>query len=251
MATAGDVTSGTATSTTTGKLVNSGAAFVSATALGKTVYNTTDDTFTTVTAYDSGTSLTLADDIMASGDSYIIGDPAKALTRICVVSGTGSYPMWNRTVKIKVCSLASDGIPLTQKTEGWLDENFYGWRTATGTPVYYIEEEGSITLVPTPDASLNAGTGKDTLICKTYRLPVADFTMDGSPEISEEYHSDLVHWMCALAYEKADVYTLDGRKRSFHEEKFEEKFGPPISARVAKIVKGLPAHFRLTGARWG
>lgn len=66
-------TTGTCTGTTANKLVNSGAAFT-ASLIDKIVYNTTDNTFTRITAVDSATQLSLQDDIMANTETYIIGD---------------------------------------------------------------------------------------------------------------------------------------------------------------------------------
>jgi hypothetical protein len=64
--------SGTATSTTTNKLVDSAAQFTANVTVGDIVSNTTDSTTATVNAKDSNTQLTLSADIMASGESYVI-----------------------------------------------------------------------------------------------------------------------------------------------------------------------------------
>lgn len=66
--------SGTATGTTTNKLVDSNQNFLTTVKVGMTVYNTTDSTVTNVTAVDSDTQLTLADDIMVSGEAYQVQD---------------------------------------------------------------------------------------------------------------------------------------------------------------------------------
>ena len=62
---------GSGTSTTSNKLVDSNAAFATS-IVGQTVYNITDKTSAMVTARDSGTTLSIDTDIMASGESYII-----------------------------------------------------------------------------------------------------------------------------------------------------------------------------------
>ena len=66
--------SGTATGTTANKLVDSNQNFLTTVKVGMTVYNTTDKTVTNVTAVDSDTQLTLADDIMVSGEAYQVQD---------------------------------------------------------------------------------------------------------------------------------------------------------------------------------
>ena len=67
----GTLSSGSATSTTSNKLVDSSASFTSS-VVGQIVYNTTDGTNATVTAKDSGTQLSIDADIMASGENYSI-----------------------------------------------------------------------------------------------------------------------------------------------------------------------------------
>ena len=63
--------SGSATGTTSNKLVDSGASFATS-IVGQTVYNLTDKTSAMVTARDSGTTLSIDANIMASGEGYII-----------------------------------------------------------------------------------------------------------------------------------------------------------------------------------
>jgi hypothetical protein len=66
--------SGTATSTSAGKLVDTAANFTTAgVAVGHWVHNTTDGIATQVTAKDSDTQLSVALDIFASGEAYSIG----------------------------------------------------------------------------------------------------------------------------------------------------------------------------------
>lgn len=70
---------GTADGTTANKLVNSAETFKTKTVtVGDAVENTTDSTQTTVTAVDSETQLTLADDIFVSGEGYAIYRQAHA-----------------------------------------------------------------------------------------------------------------------------------------------------------------------------
>lgn len=67
------VSSGTADGTATGQLVNSGATFsTDGVAVGDVAQNTTDDTFTIVTAVSEG-ALELEDDIFISGEAYVVG----------------------------------------------------------------------------------------------------------------------------------------------------------------------------------
>ena len=67
----GTLYTGSGTSTTSNKLVDSAASFATS-IVGQTVYNITDKTSAMVTARDSGTTLSIDTNIMASGESYII-----------------------------------------------------------------------------------------------------------------------------------------------------------------------------------
>jgi hypothetical protein len=68
----GTVYTGSGTSTTSNKLVDSGASFATS-IVGQTVYNLKDKTSAMVTARDSATTLSIDANIMASGESYLIG----------------------------------------------------------------------------------------------------------------------------------------------------------------------------------
>lgn len=244
--TSANVASGTATDTIANKLVDSGAAFTT-TMVGKTVYNSTDNTWAVITAMDSATQLNLSTDIMVSGESYTIGDASKALARVCVSSGVAEYTLSDKVIKIDKCYLASRGraYPLIQKLQ--LNS------TSKGTPVWYMEDRKLITLYPEPDASMNSGTGIDTLNLEVYRLPLADLTIspNTTPEIDEEYHFDLIHYMCFLAYKKQDSETYDPNMSKWHEQQFAMKFGLPISAESETKLKKLPSNFELNPRAFG
>ena len=84
--------SGTATGTTANKLVDSNQNFLTTVKVGMTVYNTTDKTVTNVTAVDSDTQLTLADDIMVSGEAYQVQDGRSAdKIQYVVISQTNGF----------------------------------------------------------------------------------------------------------------------------------------------------------------
>ena len=69
---AGVVETGTTTSTTTNKLIDSAQNFSSTVLAGMRVKNTTDTTYSYVKSVDSNTQLTLEDDIIISGENYSI-----------------------------------------------------------------------------------------------------------------------------------------------------------------------------------
>jgi len=67
-----EVASGTTTSTSTGKLIDSGATFTVDVSKEFIVHNTTDDTWTYIVSVDSNVQLTINDDIFVSGEDYIV-----------------------------------------------------------------------------------------------------------------------------------------------------------------------------------
>ena len=69
------VDSGQATSTTSGKLVQTGQNFEATVTIGDLVSNTTDGTTALVTNVDSDTTLSIDTNIMASGEDFIIYTP--------------------------------------------------------------------------------------------------------------------------------------------------------------------------------
>jgi hypothetical protein len=244
--TSGNVATGTATSTTANKIVDTGATFTSA-VVGLTVYNTTDNTWTTVTALDSATALSLASDIMASGESYVIGDASKALTRVCVTAGVSDYALSDKIIKIYKCYLSSRGksYPLIQKVDINSD--------VTGTPCWYMEDKKLISLYPAPDTSINSGMGIDTLNLEVYRLPLVDLDIatNSTPEIDEEYHFSLIHYVCSKAFIKQDDRAIDPAKSQWHDIEFTKVFGPPVSEHFATMLRQMPSDFKLSRGEFG
>jgi len=125
-----EMASGSATSTTANKLVDSGANFTSD-MLNKTVWNSTNDTWAKITAVDSATQLSLSVDIMTSGDSYVVAN-AFSTRQAAINAIPGSYNA-NTTIKI------SSGT--------WTEANtLIQGKKATGT--FGITIKGTL---PTPD----------------------------------------------------------------------------------------------------
>lgn len=115
---ANTVNSGTTTSTTANKLVQTGQNFTTTITVGDVVRNTTDSTWATVTAIDSATTLSLSADIMASGETYVIYSPTNATNQImnannvvlCTQATTSTV-----TVLYSTASSASDVLTITHQ----------------------------------------------------------------------------------------------------------------------------------------
>lgn len=74
----GTVETGTTTSASSLKLIDSTQNFLTTVSAGMRVYNSTTHAVSTVSTVDSNTQLTLDQDIMTSGDAYIISYPTRA-----------------------------------------------------------------------------------------------------------------------------------------------------------------------------
>lgn len=113
---AGLGSTGTATATTAGSLVDSSASFTT-NLLGAVVVNKTDNTIAYVTGFTSATTLVLSNDIMASGEEYYIYKsdnnqgcslyiPAQTPANLVVVTIGGD------TVKFEGCGSVDESIIL-------------------------------------------------------------------------------------------------------------------------------------------
>lgn len=85
----GKVDEGTTDGTTSDKLVDSSQNFLTTVTVGDVIHNTTDGTYARVTAVDSDTQLSLDNDIMASGEDYVVqhSDAAKARASLVLDDG--------------------------------------------------------------------------------------------------------------------------------------------------------------------
>jgi hypothetical protein len=118
---------------------------------------------------------------------------------------------------------------LGKKTATEMDRDITGWRTTTASaPTDYVIEGRGLTTYPIPTTS-----GSFALDLDVYRLPSGGMTSDSSyPEIPDEFHDDLVHWICYRAYMKRDTQTLNPKSAAESLALFERAFGPPVDARV-------------------
>ena len=72
-----------------------------------------------------------------------------------------------------------------------------------------------------------------------------------SPEIPEEFHMDLIEWICHLAYLKQDAETEDISRSNMYEEKFTQKFGPKLSAITESNRRRKPRNKSLRPKEFG
>ena len=152
--------SGTATGTTTNKLVDSTQNFITTVHIGDKVNNVTDSTTAIITAIDSNTQLTLDTDIMASGEVYIIFDPLANNTR----AWNAASPASNITFKATQWSLDNFGEDLLAVRRGgqllhW-DASQSAWPVRTSIVATGPSKINSIIVSPNDRHVLALGTNE-------------------------------------------------------------------------------------------
>ena len=156
----GEKDSGTATGTTTNKLVDSTQNFIITVHIGDKVNNVTDSTTAIITAIDSNTQLTLDTDIMASGEVYIIFDPLANNTR----AWNSASPASNITFKATQWSLDNFGEDLLAVRRGgqllhW-DASQSAWPVRTSIVATGPSKINSIIVSPNDRHVLALGTNE-------------------------------------------------------------------------------------------
>ena len=152
--------SGTATGTTTNKLVDSTQNFITTVHIGDKINNVTDSTTAIITAIDSNTQLTLDTDIMASGEVYIIFDPLANNTR----AWNAASPASNITFKATQWSLDNFGEDLLAVRRGgqllhW-DASQSAWPVRTSIVATGPSKINSIIVSPNDRHVLALGTNE-------------------------------------------------------------------------------------------
>lgn len=141
-----------------------------------------------------------------------------AICQISVSSGTASYTIDTRIVKLLKVKLGAAYTELTPVDPTYMDEMFPGWEDDTGTPIYFMmTDTRKIRLYPNP-------TANSTLYLRVTRFPSAQLTLSAetaSPEIPWQYHTKLYDGVMKLAYLKDDAETLDLNKSNLYDAKWQ------------------------------
>lgn len=162
-----DIVFGTATSTSAGKLIDSGAVFVSGgrVAIGQFVWNHTKQAHTTITSVDSDSQLTLAADIMTAGDEYSIEVGDLVAKQTWDLGGIDTY----------YALLTDSGLASIRLSLGYSLGYEYGYQyykhniliELTGSSAVYcgVARAGEINTFPDPQYGISEGL-KDYSIVK-------------------------------------------------------------------------------------
>lgn len=216
----GIVDSGTTTSASTGKLIDTGQNFTSTVSENDLVRNTTDETYAYVESVDDDENLTLSKDIMGSGDGYEISNGFIQDTR---PDGTSfpdvSFAQIDKPVVEGVETLSSvdytntgtevDNQMVCKRSARWFidKQNRFHWYIPSDTPEIIMERGSTSAISPdnnyhkiidanlenSPDDTINfivfkAGYDMDGEIIRSYAR--APFT--GQPNVKDSKR-DFMH----------------------------------------------------------
>lgn len=176
------IRSSTATSTTANKLVDSGATFTSATHLNKTLYNSTDDTWAKITAIDSTTQVSISDDIMASGEYYVISNAYST-----VQEAINAVPVFvNSNVSIRISNgTFAENVTYRGKISGAYSLYIYGTLTL-------LELVSSATVAAGTGATQGAVTSVGSFAGNSYANKLAYFVTDGVYRLIDSHTNDVL-----------------------------------------------------------
>lgn len=164
--------------------------------------------------------------------NLIYDDSTPAYTRITLVNGQASYAFDQKLTVIENILFA--GKYVTKKTKEEMDVISGTWRTdsgMTGKPIYAVISGHKLRLSPTPDATDAGGF----VYLEVYRLPASGLaSISDTLEIPEENHRDLLYWVLHECYKKPneDGSIFNQEKADYNLMRFNQIFGPPVSAKV-------------------
>lgn len=151
----------------------------------------------------------------ASIRALLLDDENNADFNISITTTSKRYPLNQKIIRIS--SIALESRP---------NDVFNDWYAT----------ETSLMLKRLPQAD-------DKLILSVYRLPLNKMVNDSDePEIAEQYHYLLLHWVCHRAYSKPDVDAKNIEMATFHELEFVKAFGQRQDANVIRKHKQNTNH---------
>ena len=159
------------------------------------------------------------------GDLLI--DSASSMCSISVSAGDPLIKLHSSILDVRRAKLANGTAHLLPIKTADLDAFAANWESESGIPSHYVidYQSGYIRLYPSPSAD-------DDLQITVRRLPAESMADDADePEIRQEAHLALVHWMMFRAYSTSDSDMYDPIKATNALREFEREFGAKRSVR--------------------
>jgi len=161
-----------------------------------------------------------------------------AVCQIAVVAGTASYPLHGSLYELSHVAFRKEGDaerkPVRLVSSEYLDACMRDWRDREGCPLYAIQGDSGIRLVPRP---LEAGT----LLLEGYRLPMEPMLLDeqetATPEINGAHHRHLVQWAMHRGFSIPDMESFDPNRAGLAEAAFTQYFGHRPDSDLRRITR--------------
>jgi len=164
-----------------------------------------------------------------------------SMCNIGVSAGKGTYKHHRALYEITHCGfkLAGDAVrrPVSLVSTEWLDANVRDWRDAAGTPLYAVQKDRTLRLVPTPNED-------GMLMLEGFRTQLDDLEdKDDEPEINDIHHLHLVQWVLYRVFSIPDADIFDGNRASVAEDAFTDYFGRRPDADLRRSTReDVPQH---------
>lgn len=158
----------------------------------------------------------------------LVDKTTQALAEVTLVADQPDYTLDSRVHIVE--KIVWNGYPVDKTTDNILDRYLPYWRgMEPGDPMYYLQNDLTITVVPTPTTSQDG----QLLNVESWRLPLNPLVnMTDVPEIPSAYHEDLVYYVAARAFMMPDEDLRDTELSADYMTMFDQKFGPALSVDV-------------------
>ena len=165
--------------------------------------------------------------IEACRRSDAIIDSSSSFCQVSILSGRPAVKLHPSIMELRRARMQSGAYMLEPVTTTELDTLSVQWESETGVPSHYVTDysSGHIFLYPSPATA-------DTLMLTVRRLPVSSMIDDADvPEVREETHMALVHWMLYRAFSIPDSDFYSPTRAGMELAEFEREFGRKSSSR--------------------
>lgn len=159
---------------------------------------------------------------------FIYDDTTASIVEVQLSTGKSTYDLSSKITNIEYIYFDNTEVILTSKHE--LNRTRPAWRTETemtGKDVLAIIRGHSIRFIPAPSST----DANKTVYLEVTRMPLVDMDLSDEPEISEQFHRDLIYWVIYEAYSK-NTEKQDLLKANYYLDKFTKIFGEYVSSEV-------------------
>lgn len=159
----------------------------------------------------------------------------EAMTKADIDAGQSTLNLHATVYEITSIAWQQEGQeypqPLTLTSSEALDRDLGNWRYRKGKPLYAIQSDKTIRLVPAPEVA-------GQVLLEGYRLPRRPMEdMDDSPEINSAHHRHLVCWAMYIGFSIPDAELFDQRRADIAKEEFESYFGLQVDSDMRRTTR--------------